>query len=77
MTDIVKTADMTTTPTNYARQFERVALLLVWALTIALFTFLIPNNFLNWGNFSIMFASYAPRSIAGAGDHHSTDCGRL
>jgi ribose transport system permease protein len=63
MTDIVKTADMTTTPTNYARQFERVALLLVWALTIALFTFLIPNNFLNWGNFSIMFASYAPAAL--------------
>lgn len=63
MTDIVKTADMTKTPTNYARQFERVALLLVWALTIGLFTFLIPNNFLNWGNFSIMFASYAPAAL--------------
>lgn len=63
MTDTVKSAVPTKSPTNYARQFERVALLIVWALTIALFSFLIPNNFLNWGNFSIMFASYAPAAL--------------
>jgi ribose transport system permease protein len=63
MTDTVKTAVPTKSSTNYARQFERVALLIVWALTIALFSFLIPNNFLNWGNFSIMFASYAPAAL--------------
>ncbi|MEM5470262.1 ABC transporter permease [Hoeflea sp. AS60] len=63
MTDTVKTAVPAKSATNYARQFERVALLIVWALTIALFSFLIPNNFLNWGNFSIMFASYAPAAL--------------
>src|SRR6478752_2317198 len=64
MTDIAKT---TTTahkqPVNYARQFERFALLLVWAILIIGFSIAMPQSFLNWGNFSIMFASYAPAAL--------------
>src|SRR6478752_3212462 len=64
MTDIAKT---TTTahkqPVNYARQFERFALLLVWAILIIGFSIAMPNSFFNWGNFSIMFASYAPAAL--------------
>lgn len=64
MTDITKTS--TTThhrPVNYARQFERFALLLVWAFLIIGFSIVMPNSFFNWGNFSIMFASYAPAAL--------------
>jgi ribose transport system permease protein len=63
MTDISKPAAATATPINYTRLFERVALLIVWALLIGLFTLLLPRSFLNWGNFSIMFASYAPAAL--------------
>jgi ribose transport system permease protein len=56
MTDISKPA-VASAPINYMRLFERVALLIVWALLIGLFTALLPKSFLNWGNFSIMFAS--------------------
>ncbi len=63
MTDISKFAAAPATPVNYARQFERVALLLVWVLLIGFFTLLLPKSFLNWGNFSIMFASYAPAAL--------------
>lgn len=49
-------------PVTYRRQFERVALLLVWVLLIATFAAVMPN-FLRWGNFSIMFASYAPAAL--------------
>lgn len=45
------------------RFVERVALLFVWALVIALFGAIMPGSFLNWGNFSIMFASYAPAAL--------------
>jgi ribose transport system permease protein len=45
---------------NYKRMFERVALLIVWAILIGFFSYLMPRSFMNWGNFSIMFASYAP-----------------
>jgi ribose transport system permease protein len=45
---------------NYGRLFERVALLVVWAALIAFFGILMPTSFLNWGNFAILFASYAP-----------------
>lgn len=72
MTDATKTDAQTSAgapatarekaPVNYRRQFERVALLLVWALLIALFAAVMPN-FLRWGNFSIMFASYAPAAL--------------
>lgn len=63
-TDAVQTATaaQTRAPTNYRRQFERVALLLVWALLIAAFSMAMPT-FLRWGNFSIMFASYAPAAL--------------
>lgn len=50
-------------PANYARQFERVAVLLVWLLLIAGFGIAMPQSFLSWGNFSIMFASYAPAAL--------------
>jgi ribose transport system permease protein len=48
---------------HFARLFERVALLLVWALLIAGFGIAMPQSFLSWGNFSIMFASYAPAAL--------------
>jgi len=48
---------------NHARQFERVAVLLVWVLLIAGFGIAMPQSFLSWGNFSIMFASYAPAAL--------------
>jgi len=50
-------------PINYPRQFERVALLLVWLLLIAGFGAAMPTSFLNWGNFAILFASYAPAAL--------------
>src|SRR5579863_375716 len=46
-----------------SRFVERIALLFVWALLIALFGAIMPASFLNWGNFSIMFASYAPAAL--------------
>jgi ribose transport system permease protein len=45
---------------NARRLFERIALLLVWALLIIGFGLAMPDSFLRWGNFSIMLASYAP-----------------
>lgn len=45
---------------NARRLFERVALLIVWALLIVAFGIAMPESFLRWGNFAIMFASYAP-----------------
>lgn len=63
MTDAVKTATPAKVPVNYPREFERVALLLVWVIIIAIFSVVLPNSFLNWGNFSIMFASYAPAAL--------------
>lgn len=64
MTDIAKTSTNDShPPVNYARQFERFALLIVWALLIIGFSIVMPNAFFNWGNFSIMFASYAPAAL--------------
>ena len=63
MAEAVKSAFTTVAPVNRARQFERVALLLVWALLIAGFGLAMPRSFLSWGNFSIMFASYAPAAL--------------
>jgi ribose transport system permease protein len=67
MTDAVKTTPATTTtptaPVNWTRQFERVALILVWVILIAAFGAVMPKSFLSWGNFSIMFASYAPAAL--------------
>jgi ribose transport system permease protein len=67
MADATKIASLRpateTRDVNHARQFERVAVLLVWALLIAGFGIAMPQSFLNWGNFSIMFASYAPAAL--------------
>jgi ribose transport system permease protein len=49
--------------TNYGRLLERVALLAVWVLLIAFFGALMPKSFLSWGNFGILFASYAPAAM--------------
>lgn len=46
-----------------ARLFERYALLLVWALLIIAFSIAMPTSFPRWGNFSILFASYAPAAL--------------
>jgi len=48
---------------NYARLFERFALLLVWLVLIGGFGAAMPASFLNWGNFAILFASYAPAAL--------------
>lgn len=48
---------------NYTRAFERLALLLVWFVIIAGFGAAMPSSFLNWGNFAILFASYAPAAL--------------
>lgn len=63
MTDAIKTEAPARAPVNYARQFERVALLLVWVILIAVFSLVMPKSFLTWGNFAIMFASYAPAAL--------------
>jgi ribose transport system permease protein len=41
----------------FADWFERLALLLVWAATIALFGYLRPESFLTWSNFATIFGS--------------------
>jgi len=48
---------------NLGRSFERIALLLVWLVLIVAFSLIMPRSFLSWGNFSIMFASYAPAAL--------------
>ena len=48
---------------QFSRFFERIALLVVWAVLIALYGVAMPQSFLNWGNFSILFASYAPAAM--------------
>ena len=45
------------------RLFESVALLLVWAVLIVGFGAAMPKSFPTWGNFSIIFASYAPAAL--------------
>jgi ribose transport system permease protein len=42
---------------------ERIALLLVWLVLIIAFSAVMPQSFFNWGNFSILFASYAPAAL--------------
>ena len=51
---------------NYTRLFESVALLLVWAILIFGFGVAMPKSFPTWGNFSIIFASYAPAALLAA-----------
>jgi ribose transport system permease protein len=47
----------------FGRWFERVALLLVGLGLIAVYGWAMPQSFLTWGNFSILFASYAPAAM--------------
>lgn len=54
--------DMKLSPATL-HQIERFALLFVWAIVIAAFSIAMPRSFFNWGNFSIMFASYAPTAL--------------
>lgn len=42
---------------------ERLALIAFWMVLIAIFSWLRPNSFPTWGNFAILFASYAPAVI--------------
>lgn len=63
MTDISTTNTPSRSSINLSRQFERFALLGVWALLIIGFSIAMPSSFFNWGNFSIMFASYAPAAL--------------
>jgi ribose transport system permease protein len=63
MTDAVKPRPEERAPVNFNRLFERVALLLVWAALLAVFSLMMPASFLRWGNFAIMFASYAPAAL--------------
>ncbi len=48
---------------HLGRFIERIALIVVWLLLIGIFGALMPQSFLNWGNFSIIFASYAPAAV--------------
>lgn len=45
------------------RFVEKYALVFVWILLIAAFSIAMPRSFFNWGNFSILFASYAPAAL--------------
>ncbi|MDN2583115.1 ABC transporter permease [Aquibium sp. ELW1220] len=64
MTDTpVTTASAAGSGANLTRLFERVALILVWLLLIGGFGAAMPTSFLNWGNFAILFASYAPAAL--------------
>ncbi|XDB00445.1 ABC transporter permease (plasmid) [Sulfitobacter sp. LCG007] len=57
------TQDQTHAAARRLRLFERYALLGVWALLIIGFSIALPNSFPRWGNFSILFASYAPAAL--------------
>ncbi len=63
MNDTANTASHSSSRRHLLRLFERYALLLVWAIIIALFSLAMPGSFFTWGNFSIMFASYAPAAL--------------
>jgi ribose transport system permease protein len=64
MSDVTTGAPATPrTSFHLGRFIERIALLFVWALLIALFGAIMPDAFLNWGNFSILFASYSPAAL--------------
>ena len=63
MTDATEISAHERAPINLIRLLERVALLLVWVMLIAIFGAVMPASFLTWGNFSIMFASYAPAAL--------------
>ena len=48
---------------------------LVWLGLIAVYGWAMPQSFLTWGNFSILFASYAPAAMLGARHHRAIDRG--
>ncbi len=50
---------------DHVQTLERVVLFAVWLVLIAVFGTLMPQSFLSWGNFGIMFASYAPAALLG------------
>ena len=58
-----RSAKATGSTINYLRVFERFALIIVWAVLILVFSLLMPTSFFSWGNFAIMFASYAPAAL--------------
>lgn len=45
------------------RLFERIALLVVWLGLVVVYGLVLPQSFLSWGNFSILFASYSPAAM--------------
>lgn len=64
MTDTAQTTPAADgTGINYARLLERFALIAFWLVIIAGFGIAMPTSFLNWGNFAILFASYAPAAL--------------
>jgi ribose transport system permease protein len=64
MTQAIKSlAETGASAPNYARALESVALLVVWAALIVGFGVAMPSSFPTWGNFSIIFASYAPAAL--------------
>src|ERR1700722_2442027 len=64
MTEVTENLSVTQPPRiRIGRLVERVALLVVWLLLIAAYGAAMPQSFLTWGNFSILFASYAPAAM--------------
>ena len=63
MTDAAGHATTSRLSAERKRFVEKYALIAVWILLIAAFGVVMPNSFLTWGSFSIMFASYAPAAL--------------
>src|SRR3984885_1496528 len=64
MTEVTENLSVTQPPRIRIRRLvERVALLVVWLLLIVAYGAAMPQSFLTWGNFSILFASYAPAAV--------------
>src|ERR1700733_2540533 len=64
MTEVTENLSVTQPPRiRIGRLVERVALLVVWLLLIAAYGAAMPKSFPTWGNFSIIFASYAPAAL--------------
>jgi len=64
MSDATDTGARSTGLSIESRRFlEKYALVFVWILLIVGFSIAMPASFFNWGNFSILFASYAPAAM--------------
>lgn len=64
MTDATESRAKSSGLSIESRRFlEKYALVFVWILLIAGFSIAMPSSFFNWGNFSILFASYAPAAL--------------